>query len=182
MSTAIVDNPSTHLQPASELHLELEGRITPRNESSLIVASPYTALPHLLDLTTLSLPFSLLARALTYMEPTTPAYATTPYHKAFNWPSVMTQLRTYIESEYPSSTYTFPETSYYVIVFRSQVLVKTDRVHLGLLDEEAHKEAVESGGLLKYWFGTPDADSRNLATCLWRSREDAKRGGAGKVS
>lgn len=31
----------------------------------------------------------------------------------------------------------------------------------------------------RYWFGTPDAEGRNLATCIWRSQEDARKGGIG---
>jgi len=31
----------------------------------------------------------------------------------------------------------------------------------------------------RYWFGTPDRDGRNLATCIWRSQEDARKGGVG---
>lgn len=31
----------------------------------------------------------------------------------------------------------------------------------------------------RYWFGTPNQDLRNLATCIWRSREDARKGGVG---
>lgn len=31
----------------------------------------------------------------------------------------------------------------------------------------------------RYWFGEPDAEGRNLATCIWRSREDARKGGVG---
>lgn len=31
----------------------------------------------------------------------------------------------------------------------------------------------------RYWFGVPDAEGRNLATCVWRSRDDAIKGGVG---
>ncbi len=31
----------------------------------------------------------------------------------------------------------------------------------------------------RYWFGTPDEEGRNLATCIWRSQDDAKKGGMG---
>ena len=34
--------------------------------------------------------------------------------------------------------------------------------------------------LCRYWFGTANDKGRNLATCLWRNREDAKRGLGGK--
>lgn len=44
------------------------------------------------------------------------------------------------------------------------------------MDRLAHEEAVASGGLLMYWYGTPDErDGENLATCVWTSREAAVR-------
>lgn len=37
----------------------------------------------------------------------------------------------------------------------------------------------ENCHLNRYWFGTPNQDLRNLATCIWRSQEDAKKGSVG---
>ena len=31
----------------------------------------------------------------------------------------------------------------------------------------------------RYWFGVPDKNGRNLATCVWRSSRDAKIGSVG---
>lgn len=31
----------------------------------------------------------------------------------------------------------------------------------------------------RYWFGSPDNELRNLATCVWRSRQEALEGGRG---
>ena len=42
-----------------------------------------------------------------------------------------------------------------------------------LVNRRSHAEATQSGGLLKYWFGVPDTEGRNLATCVWRQKEDA---------
>lgn len=36
-------------------------------------------------------------------------------------------------------------------------------------------------GFLKYWFGEPDAEGRNLATCIWRSKADARKGSGGPM-
>lgn len=33
----------------------------------------------------------------------------------------------------------------------------------------------------RYWFGSPDEDGRNLATCVWRSQEDARIGSVGEA-
>jgi len=117
-----------------------------------------------------------MARALAAMRQTTEAYATTAYPEAFNWEEVISKLSQISQDE----DFEFPETNFYVIVFRSRIPQTTSRVHLGDLDAAAHLEAVKSGGLLKYWFGTPDGDGRNLATCVWRRSSDAKLGGAGK--
>src|SRR2546430_14201557 len=52
-----------------------------KNESSeeLLVVSPYTTRPHLLDLRTVNNPCQLLALALTKMVPTREDYATAAY-------------------------------------------------------------------------------------------------------
>ncbi|KAL7272179.1 hypothetical protein RUND412_005027 [Rhizina undulata] len=160
----------------SSIPLDLENNTNEKSTSSrLIQASPYTDLPHLLDLDTLTEPYQLMARALTIMRPLTEKYATEPYVAAFNWPEVVAKL--YELSE--EGSYNFPKTTFYIIVFRSRLPPTTDHEYLGKLDENAHVEAVKSGGLLKYWFQSADANRRNLATCIWRHRDDAVAGGSG---
>ena len=127
-----------------------------------LVVSPYAFQPHLLDLRTLEDPQSLLARALTVLKPLRTDYATAPYHESFNWASVIDHLR-YLNEE---AGHSWSRQHFYIVVFRSQVPPTTDRVELGELDEKAHVEATQSGGLLKYWFGSPDENGRNLATCM----------------
>ncbi|KAH7067585.1 hypothetical protein BKA63DRAFT_424327 [Paraphoma chrysanthemicola] len=144
--------------------------------SSHLISSPYNNPGHYLDLTTLPLPSLLFAKALTALKPTTPTYATAPYTEALNFDTVLSVLRSLLAS-YPD--YIYPETSFYVVTFRSQLLPTTDNTYLYQLDYESHREACESGGLLKYWFGKSDDEHRNLATCFWHSREDAHRGGTG---
>ncbi|KAK6495350.1 hypothetical protein TWF481_003374 [Arthrobotrys musiformis] len=151
---------------------DLSGRLS----GDLLVASPYTEKNHLLDLTTLSRPNQLLAKALTIMNATSGNYANVSYEKAFNWGEILIALQKLSKKE----GYAFPRSEFYVIVFRSRLPFDANREHLGKLDEDAHEEAVVSGQLLKYWFGTPHPDSgRNLATCIWRHRGDAKIGGGG---
>jgi hypothetical protein len=171
----------------------------PVQNYNLLQASPYNDRAHLLDLTTLAKPLQLFAEALTAMRWIKQEYATSPYDKAFNWDSIVDIFSRTARAEQPGS---IPEKlDFYVIVFRSRVNQHADRQLLGELDKAAHREAVESGGLLKYWFGEPDEAGRNLATCefsrsivrlmlvflilttpvigLWRNRADARRGGAG---
>ncbi|KAI4700193.1 hypothetical protein J4E81_004231 [Alternaria sp. BMP 2799] len=145
--------------------------------STLLISSPYNIPGHYLDLSSPHLTTSsrLLALALTVLKPATPTYATASYTQALNFDSVLTALRDLMARE----NFTWKETSFYVVVFRSQLKEGIDEEYLYRLDEESHREACESGGLLKYWFGKADGERRNLATCFWHSREDAYKGGLG---
>lgn len=126
-----------------------------------LVVSPYESAHHLLDLSSVSKPCQLLAMALAVMRELGPDYATTPYIDAFNWPEVMDNLYNLVCQE----EFHWSKEEFYIVVFRSQIPLTTNRAHLGKLDEDSHAEATKSGGLLKYWFGAPNKDGRNLATC-----------------
>ncbi|KAL2043595.1 hypothetical protein N7G274_003902 [Stereocaulon virgatum] len=140
-----------------------------------LVMSPYTSQPHLLDLRSYQEPQRLLARALTVLEPVRVDYATAQYDRSFNWNAVVDRLR-FLSKR---AGHAWTRQDFYIVVFRSQVIPTTDRVELGGLDQNSHAEANRSGGLLKYWFGMPDENGRNLATCIWRKREDAGPGSVG---
>ena len=138
--------------------------VLPRQDlKEYIVVSPYTTPAHLLDLSTVSRPNQLLARALSLMQPSRDDYATASYKQSFNWSAVIHRLRHLLKHE--TDFQWSREERFYVVVFRSRLPLSTDRVHLGALDRGSHAEATASGGLLKYWFGVPDAEGRNLATC-----------------
>ena len=130
-------------------------------KGQLLIVSPYTSPPHLLALSTLNDAQQLLAHALTNLEATHTGYATASYTSSFNWSTVISILRNLATSQ----EYTWQHQHFYIVVFRSRIPPTTDRIHLGGLDRYAHAEAMKSGGLLKYWFGVPDAEGRNLATC-----------------
>ncbi|EQB56881.1 hypothetical protein CGLO_03057 [Colletotrichum gloeosporioides Cg-14] len=140
-----------------------------------IVHSPYTDPEHLLDLETLDKENALLARALSHLECLRADYATADYVESFNWGDVMRELKTLVQTTGKS----YKETSFYIVAFRSQIPPTTVYGDLGVLDKAAHAEANQVGGFLKYWFGSPDAEGRNLATCVWRSRPDAVKAGHG---
>ncbi|KAL4813711.1 hypothetical protein BDW67DRAFT_187470 [Aspergillus spinulosporus] len=144
-------------------------------QGHFLITSPYTAREHLLDLSTLDTPNRLLAQALTTLTPVRPDYATAPYTDSFNWASVFLTFHSLAAKE----GYSLSRQSFYVVVFRSVLQADADGDRLHLLDERSHAEAVSSGGLLKYWFGVKNGRRENLATCLWRSREDARAGGTG---
>ncbi|KAH7326326.1 hypothetical protein B0I35DRAFT_347103 [Stachybotrys elegans] len=149
--------------------------VTPLDDRRLLIQSPYTEPDHQLDLDTLDNENEILARALTILTATRQDYATAPYNDSFNWPEVIDESRRLIKE----SGRGFQETIFYIVAFRSQIKPSTDYSHLGQLDKAAHKEAIDSGGFLKYWFGSPDTDLRNLATCVWTSRDHAFAGGRG---
>lgn len=161
-----------------------------------IFSSPYPSPTHTLDLSRVPLQSALFARALQSLTPASVDYATQPYQEGFAWDALFARLREIVADEGVA----WRAQDFYVVTFKSVLKEHIDRDHLGLLDEKSHEEAVESGGLLKYWFGVPDAQRRNLATCefdretffggfvcfadggcvgLWHSREDAANGGRG---
>ncbi|OIW31857.1 hypothetical protein CONLIGDRAFT_678308 [Coniochaeta ligniaria NRRL 30616] len=140
-----------------------------------LVVSPYTEQAHLLDLQSVDEENGLLALALVKMRNLREDYATAPYLDTFNWDEVIESLRALARER----NHQWKETSFYIVAFRSQIPPTTVYADLGVLDKAAHAEATASGGFLKYWFGDPDVEGRNLATCIWRSREDAIKGGVG---
>ena len=148
-----------------------------------IQSSPYTEIDHLLNLDDLQFGYRAIALALQSFEITSQRYAFDPYDDSFNIQQIWQLAHEYAIKLGKS----LPTTEIYVIAFRSQLHTETQqseerRVYLGQVDKASHQEANLSGGLLKYWFGTPeDTLGRNLATCWWRSKEDAKAGGGGKA-
>ena len=129
--------------------------------STFLISSPYNEKHHLLDLAKLDLPNRLFAKALSVLRPIRPDYATAAYVESLNWPKVLSKLR-----ELCAATgYEWTAHSFYVVIFRSKLKPVIDSTLLYELDFHSHDEATESGGLLKYWFGTPNEERRNLATC-----------------
>ncbi|EMF09323.1 uncharacterized protein SEPMUDRAFT_144162 [Sphaerulina musiva SO2202] len=143
--------------------------------ASYLISSPYNHLANRLVLDDLEIPYRLFAFALTSLKPIRDDYATAPYLESFNWPDVFALLRDLCRQ----TGFAWKQLSFYTVIFRSVLLPGIDRGRLALLDQKSHEEACASGGLLKYWFGSTDAELKNLATCLWRSRQDAAAGGAG---
>lgn len=129
--------------------------------ANLLITSPYNAPPHLLDLSTLDIANQLVAKALTIFQPIRDDYATAPYLDSFNWATVVEFLRHLAEEE----GYRWTRQSFYVVAFRSRLFDDVDGDRLSDLDAHSHREASQSGGLLKYWFGSKDGENRNLATC-----------------
>jgi hypothetical protein len=144
----------------------MEGK-QPNKSSSLLVTSPYNSQGHLLDLQTLpDIQDRILALALSYLTPVVEDYALADYSLVFNWDEV----KRVIQNLSAIAGQEWIEKSYYVVIFRSKLKQDYDQELLWTLDRESHREAVESGGLLKYWFGKRNSEYRNLATCSYSIR------------
>ncbi|OAL35938.1 hypothetical protein AYO20_04844 [Fonsecaea nubica] len=161
-------------QVTVEQHSPAEVHLNPESTRWLTV-SPYLEQEHLLDLNSVDTPNRLLALAATQLEPASGKYATVPYEDALDWTSLMETLKSLAAKE----GYRWTRQEFYVVEFRSRLKKNIDVDLLFKLDKESHIEATQSGGLLKYWYGVPDNDRRNLATCFWRNKDDAVNGGRG---
>jgi len=143
----------TRALPALPSHIDLK--------ATHLKSSPYDDPLNFLILTELATQERLFAIALTSLQSTRPNYATAPYLDSFNWSAVFALLRDLCTL----SGVNWQQQEFYLVIFRSKLRSDADRNRLGQLDQKSHQEACESGGLLTYWFGTPDAEMRNLATC-----------------
>lgn len=82
--------------------------------------------------------------------------------KTFNWSSLRLPLSLQHE--------------WYGVTFRSVRRPASSSLSLYQADRLSHEEAVSSGGLILYWYGQPDVETgENLATCIWTSREEARK-------
>lgn len=134
---------------------------TDTDTDSRLIASPYNSAPHLLDLETLDTQSRLFSLALASFKPVRDDYATAEYLDSFNWQEVFDLVRTFCNVE----GHTWTTQSFYVVIFRSKLQPGVDQDYLHALDAYSHQEAMKSGGLLKYWFGTKNEKRQNLATC-----------------
>ncbi|KAJ5279881.1 hypothetical protein N7478_005253 [Penicillium angulare] len=160
---------------ARQLGFDERDQYTSAESDSRLIVSPYNTSPHLLDLNTLDTQSRLLTLALAYFRPIRDDYATADYLDSFNWDEVFHLLRGFSEVEH----HTWTTQTFYVVSFRSKLQPGIDNDYLHALDAHSHQEATASGGLLKYWFGTKNEKRENLATCIWRNRNDARSGGQG---
>jgi hypothetical protein len=125
------------------------------------ITSPYNDALHLLNLDTIGLQERVLALAMTTMKPIRDDFRTADYAESFNWDAIFATVRLLCAF----ANHSWAEQEFYVVIFRSVLKENCDLDLLYELDKESHREAVESGGLLKYWFGKADQHQRNLATC-----------------
>src|ERR687889_1641193 len=91
------------------------------------------------------------------ISPTNPDYAILPIEDGFDWSSLSCCLFDRL----------------YLVVFRSVWQPEADLDLLREHDDRAFEEALESGGLLRYFKGEANEQRECLSFCLWETREQA---------
>jgi hypothetical protein len=97
-------------------------------------------------------------RACQRIRPIYPDYATRPIQDSFNWSSSLAGC-------------VFDRL--YLVVFRSVLRPSADLDLLREHDDRAYEEALESGGLLRYFKGEANKLGECLSFCLWKTRRQA---------
>jgi hypothetical protein len=99
-----------------------------------------------------------LYEACRRISPINPDYANLPVEEGFDWSSHLGGAH-------------FDQL--YLVVFRSVRLPAADLRLLREHDDRAYEEAIEAGGLLRYFKGEMNGRRECLSFCLWESRERA---------
>jgi len=102
----------------------------------------------------------VLHRACQQISPIHPDYATRPVQDGFDWSSSLAGCH-------------FDRL--YLVVFRSVRRPTADLEVLREYDDRAYAEALEFGGLLRYFKGHANERRECLSFCLWETREQARR-------
>ena len=100
-----------------------------------------------------------LYEACQRISPTNPDYAILPLEDGFDWSSLSCCLFDRL----------------YLVVFRSLWQPEADLDLLREEDDRAFEEALESGGLLRYFKGHANERGECLSFCLWETRDQARR-------
>jgi hypothetical protein len=156
-------SPNSGISTAYESAIEQESimAVSSLLTTTVLRVSPYAGPEHLLHVDSLETQSRLMALALSSLAPARPDYATAAYEQAFDWDQVIALLAALAREQ----RITWKQQSFYVVEFRSKLKKDIDNDRLYLLDKQSHMEATASGGLLKYWYGSPDSERYNLATC-----------------
>jgi hypothetical protein len=93
------------------------------------------------------------------ISPRHPGYATLSIEDGFDWSSLSCCLFERL----------------YLVAFRSLRRPDVDLDLLSEHDDRAYEEALESGGLLRYFKGHANERGECLSFCLWETREQARQ-------
>ncbi|KAJ3085126.1 Zinc transporter [Quaeritorhiza haematococci] len=105
----------------------------------------------------------LLSNALQHLTHIHPDYRILPLATSFNWQTIASLLPSTISK------------TWYIVAFRSIRRADASTEELYAADAEAHREARESGGILKYWYGDLNEKRECLAMCVWANRGFARQ-------
>ena len=105
-----------------------------------------------------------LYEACRRISPIHPDHATMPIREGFDWSSCLAGAA-------------FDRL--YLVVFCSVRRATTDLELFREHDDRAYAEALEAGGLLRYFRGSVNERRECLSFCLWESREQARRAAGG---
>src|SRR4051812_24096812 len=100
-----------------------------------------------------------LDKACLRISPTHPDYATQPIRDGFDW----------------SPLYGCSFDRLYLVDFRSVRRTDADLVLLREHDDLAYEEALQIGGLLRYFKGHANDRGECLSFCLWETRDQATK-------
>lgn len=106
-----------------------------------------------------------LYRSCQKLAPINPNYANLPIEEGFDW-SLLSDA---------------PFCRLYLVAFRSVRRETADTALLKEYDDRAYNEAIQAGGLLRYFKGQANERRECLSFCLWESVEQA-RAAAGSSS
>ena len=98
------------------------------------------------------------------LSPIHPDHANLPIQEGFNWSACLAEVSF---------------SRLYLVVFRSVRRATADLERLKEHDDKAYAEALEAGGLLRYFRGIMNERRECLSFCLWESREQARRASGG---
>jgi len=105
-----------------------------------------------------------LYEACRRLSPIHPDHANLPIQEGFNWSSCLAGV---------------PFDRLYLVVFHSVRRTTADLQVLWEHDNRAYADALEAGGLLRYFEGEMNGRRECLSFCLWESREQARRASGG---
>jgi hypothetical protein len=105
-----------------------------------------------------------LYEACRRISPINPDYANLPIEEGFDWSSHLGEAH-------------FDRL--YLVVFRSVRHPAADLKLLKAHDDRAYEDAIEAGGLLRYFKGEMNGRRECLSFCLWESRERARTASGG---
>ncbi|KAI9030729.1 hypothetical protein CLU79DRAFT_731238 [Phycomyces nitens] len=103
---------------------------------------------------------ALIEQGLPHLRSLTQDYLHCPIHQAFNWDTMASILKEW-------------QGRWFVVVFRSVRKASADHRRLFEADVRSQKEAIETGGFLKYWYADLNEHQECMAMCIWVDPEYA---------